>query len=58
MRRDRLVASLTMTRKIAGVAVPLGIVDASHRELQTDVDERLSALIGVELDLLGGEGED
>ena len=53
MRQDRGVATLTLTRKIGGVAVPFGIVYANHGEFLGDVDQRLSAHLGLRFDASG-----
>ena len=57
-RRDRLVASLTLTRKIGGLTVPFGIVYANHAEFLPDVDHQLSAHLGLRfsLDMASGNG--
>jgi hypothetical protein len=60
-RRDRGVVTLTVTRKIGGAEVPFGIVYANHGEFLGDVDERLSAHVGLKLSLGGApepSGED
>lgn len=49
--KDRLVASLTVTRKWGNVSVPFGIVWANHGEYLTDVDEKLSTHIGIKFNL-------
>lgn len=50
-RRDRGVATLTVTRKFGGVSVPFGIVYANHGRFLGDVDERLSTHLGLRFDL-------
>ncbi|HEV7669898.1 MAG TPA: hypothetical protein VGS22_15355 [Thermoanaerobaculia bacterium] len=57
IRRDRLVASLTLTRKINGFSVPLGIVYANHGEFLGDVDQVLSAHLGLKFDLFAAGGK-
>lgn len=47
MRQDRLVASVTVTRQFGDLALPFGIVYANHGEFLGDVDEKLSAHLGV-----------
>jgi hypothetical protein len=47
MRQDRTLVTLTLTRKIGQVDIPFGIVYANHGEYLTDVDEKLSAHIGL-----------
>lgn len=51
LRNDRLVASLTITRKINGMSVPLGIVYANHGEYLGEVDKVFSAHLGLKFDL-------
>lgn len=53
MRQDRGVITLTITRNFAGVPVPLGIVYANHGEFLGDVDERLSAHVGLKFNAFG-----
>ena len=53
MRRDRGVATLTVTRKFNGVSVPFGIVYANHGEFLGDVDRQFSAHLGLKFDLGG-----
>ncbi|MGE0640547.1 MAG: hypothetical protein AB7G12_15620 [Thermoanaerobaculia bacterium] len=50
-RQDRLVATLTLTRKVAGFTIPLGIVYANHGEYLGEVNEELSAHIGLRFSL-------
>jgi hypothetical protein len=50
-RRDRGVATLTLTRKFNGIEVPLGIVYANHGEFLGEVDEQLSAHVGLKFGL-------
>jgi hypothetical protein len=52
-RRDRGVFTLTVTRKVGGAEVPFGIVYANHGEFLGDVDERLSAHLGLKFSLGG-----
>ena len=54
LRRDRGVATLTLTRQIGDLAVPFGIVYANHGEYLGEVDEQLSAHLGLKFDLDGG----
>jgi hypothetical protein len=56
-RRSRLVASLTLTRKFGEVTVPFGIVYANHGEFLTDIDDQVSAHLGIKLDLNLPEAE-
>ena len=53
MRQDRGVATLTVTRKFGTISVPLGIVFANHGEFLGEVDEELSAHVGLKFDLGG-----
>lgn len=53
LRQDRGVATLTLTRNFAGVAVPFGIVYANHGEYLGEVDERLSAHVGLKFNAFG-----
>ncbi len=52
-RRDRGVFTLAVTRRIGGAEVPFGIVYANHGEFLGDVDERLSAHVGLKFSLGG-----
>lgn len=54
LRRDRGVATLTVTRQFGDLAVPFGIVYANHGEYLGEVDEQLSAHLGIKFDLEGG----
>lgn len=54
---DRILATLSITRSIGGVEVPFALVYANHGEFLTDVDEQLSAHVGLRYDLGGGSGE-
>jgi hypothetical protein len=56
LRRDRGVVTLTFTRQIGNMSIPLGIVYANHGEFLTDVDERLSAHVGLRFNMSGGNG--
>jgi hypothetical protein len=55
-RRDRGVATLTITRKFGNLTVPLGIVYANHGEFLGQVDRQLSAHLGLKFDLTGNQG--
>ncbi|HEX7185449.1 MAG TPA: hypothetical protein VF756_26740 [Thermoanaerobaculia bacterium] len=57
LRRDRGIASLTFTRQFGGVSIPFGIVYATHSEFLTDVDEQLSAHVGLRFNA-GGNNDD
>ncbi len=46
-RRDRLVATLTLTTKVAGISMPISLVYANHSQFLPEVDEQLTAHIGV-----------
>lgn len=50
-RQDRALASLTYTRQIGGLAVPLGVVWASKAEFLPEVDEQISAHLGIRFSL-------
>lgn len=52
MRQDRAVATLTVTKKIGNLSVPLGLVYANRSEFLTGVDEELSAHVGLSFDFL------
>jgi hypothetical protein len=52
-RRDRFVATATVTRNAAGFVIPLGIVYANHSEFLGDVDHKLSAHVGLKFSLDG-----
>jgi hypothetical protein len=52
-RRDRGVATLTVTRKVAGTEIPFGIVYANHGEFLGEVDKQFSAHLGIKF-ALGG----
>jgi hypothetical protein len=54
LRRDRGVATLTVTRQFGDMAVPFGIVYANHGQYLGEVDEQLSAHLGIKFDLEGG----
>ncbi|HVG10490.1 MAG TPA: hypothetical protein VNM67_22485 [Thermoanaerobaculia bacterium] len=54
LRRDRGVATLTVTRQFGDLAIPFGIVYANHGEYLGEVDEQLSAHLGIKFDLEGG----
>ncbi|HEX5720994.1 MAG TPA: hypothetical protein VF179_32880 [Thermoanaerobaculia bacterium] len=56
MRRDRGVATLTVTRQFGGLAVPFGIVWANHGQYLGEVDQQLSAHLGIKFDLEGNGG--
>lgn len=47
LRQDRGVVTLTITRRLGDISVPLGIVYANHGEYLTEVDEKLSAHVGL-----------
>ncbi len=55
MRNDRLVATLTVTSKFGGLSLPFGLVYANHSEFLTDVDEELSAHLGLKFDGFTGK---
>lgn len=58
MRRDRGVATLTVTRKFGDITVPFGIVFANHGRYLGEVDEELNAHFGIKFDLnTKGKGE-
>lgn len=50
-RRDRLVATATMNLKFGQMDVPFGIVYANHGKYLGEVDEQLSAHLGLKFDL-------
>lgn len=50
-RRDRFLTTLTFTTKLNGVAVPIALVYANHGEFLPDVDEELSAHVGLKFAL-------
>jgi len=52
---DRILATLSITRSFGGVEVPFAVVYANHGEFLTEVDEQLSAHVGLRYDL-GGVG--
>lgn len=51
MRQDRGTATLTITKQFGDLAVPFGIVYANHGEFLPEVDEKLSAHIGLKFNL-------
>jgi hypothetical protein len=51
LRRDRGVATLTFTRQFNNMSIPFGIVYANHGEFLPEVDEKLSAHIGLRFNL-------
>ncbi len=50
-RRDRMVATATMNLKFGQIDVPFGIVYANHGKYLGEVDEQLSAHLGLKFDL-------
>ena len=50
-RRDRLLATLTLTTKMNGVSIPVSLVYANHGEFLPEVDEEVSAHIGIKFAL-------
>jgi hypothetical protein len=52
-RQDRGVATLTVTRQFGNLAVPFGIVYATHGEFLGQVDKQLSAHLGLKFNLFG-----
>lgn len=52
--QDRGVASLTFTRKVGDMEIPLGIVYANHGAFLGEVDARLSAHLGLQFKMRGG----
>ena len=52
-RRDRLVATATFNMKVGGVDMPFGIVYANRGKYLGEVDEQLSAHLGLKFDLKG-----
>ncbi len=57
-RRDRLVATATFELKVGQLDVPLGVVYANHGEFLGEVDEQLSAHLGLRFKLKGIGGEE
>jgi hypothetical protein len=55
-RRDRGVATLTVTRKFGTLTIPFGIVYANHGEFLGQVDRQLSAHLGLKFDLTSNQG--
>ena len=53
LRQDRGIATLTVTRQFGGLAVPFGIVYATHGEFLPEVDKQLSAHVGLKFNLFG-----
>lgn len=53
LRRDRCIATLTVTKKIGDVSFPVAFVYANRSEFLTDVDEQFSAHLGVKFDFSG-----
>ncbi|HEV2844901.1 MAG TPA: hypothetical protein VG477_08655, partial [Thermoanaerobaculia bacterium] len=51
LRRDRGIVTLTLTRQVNNVSIPFGIVYANHGEYLPEVDEKLSAHIGLRFNL-------
>lgn len=58
LRRDRGIASLTFTRQFGNLAIPFGIVYATHSEFLTDVDEQLSAHVGLRFNAFGNTNDE
>ena len=50
----RFVASVTITKKVGEVSIPLGLVYANKERYLTDVDRGLSAHVGLRFDLFKG----
>lgn len=50
-RRDRGVATLTITRQFGNLTIPFGIVYANHPEFLGPVDKELSAHVGLKFNL-------
>lgn len=51
---DRLVASLTVTKKVAGFSIPFGIVYANKPKFLGEVDYGLNANVGLKFNLFNG----
>jgi len=51
---DRFVASLTVTKKVAGLSIPLGIVYANKPKFLGEVDYGLNANLGLKFNLFTG----
>lgn len=45
--QDRMVATLTLTTKLNGVAIPFSLVYANHEKFLPDSDDQVSAHIGI-----------
>ncbi len=54
LSNERLVASLTVTKKVGDISVPFGLVYANKPEFLKDVDHELSAHVGVKFNLFSG----
>jgi len=57
-RHDRLVATASFELKVGQLNVPIGVVYANHGEYLGEVDEQLSAHLGLRFQLKGLGGED
>jgi hypothetical protein len=55
MRQNRLLATLTVTRKTKDFSIPFGVVYANRSEFLTDVNRKLSAHVGLKFDLEGAK---
>jgi hypothetical protein len=53
-RQNRLVISVTLTKRFGDLSIPISVVYSNHGEYLGDVDERLSANIGIAFDVFGG----
>jgi hypothetical protein len=51
---DRFVASLTVTKKVAGLSIPFGIVYANKPRFLGEVDYGLNANVGIKFNLFTG----
>ena len=48
------MASLTITKKLGEISVPLGIVYANNPKFLTDIDHGLSAHVGLKFNVFSG----
>jgi hypothetical protein len=52
-RQNRLIIAVTLTKRFGDLSIPISVVYANHGEYLTDVDDRLSANIGIAFDIFG-----
>jgi len=53
-RQNRLIITVTLSKRFGDLSIPISIVYSNHGEYLGDVDQRLSANIGIAFDVFGG----